>query len=77
MIPGVRGGLISSAFARDVLPTMAEAVGVPPPIAAALASWSLRVERTLGLTSSVRAIVDVAILPLLDLLELHCRAAHR
>ena len=70
MIPGVRGGLISSAFARDVLPTMAEAVGVPPPIEAALASWSLRVERTLGLTSSVRAIVDVAILPLLDLLEL-------
>jgi N-6 DNA Methylase/Eco57I restriction-modification methylase len=70
MIPGVRGGLISSAFARDVLPTMAEAVGVPPPIAAALASWSLRIERTLGLTSSVRAIVDVAILPLLELLEL-------
>jgi len=70
MIPGVRGGLISSAFARDVLPTMAEAVGVPPPIAAALASWSLRIERTLGLTSSVRVIVDVAILPLLDLLEL-------
>ena len=70
MIPGVRGGLISSAFARDVLPTMAEAVGVPPPIASALASWSLRIERTLGMTSSVRAIVDVAILPLLDLLEL-------
>jgi hypothetical protein len=70
MIPGVRGGLISSAFARDVLPTMTEVVGVPPQIAAALASWSLRIERTLGLTSSVRAIVDVAILPLLDLLEL-------
>ena len=70
MIPGVRGGLISGAFARDVLPTMAEAIGVPPPIASALASWSLRIERTLGPTSSVRAIVDVAILPLLDLLEL-------
>ena len=43
---------------------------MPRPIASALASWSLRIERTLGPTSSVRAIVDVAILPLLDLLGL-------
>ena len=68
MIPGVRGGLISSAFARDVLPTMPESVGVPRPVASALASWSQRIEGTLGLTSSVRAIADVAVLPLLDLL---------
>ena len=70
MIPGVRGGLISSAFARDVLPAMPESVAVPRPIASALASWSQRVEGTLGLTSSVRAIADVAVLPLLELLGL-------
>jgi hypothetical protein len=70
MIPGVRGGLISSAFARDVLPAMPESVAVPRPIASALASWSQRVEDTLGLTSSVRAIADVAVLPLLELLGL-------
>jgi len=65
---GVRGGLISGAFARDVLPTMPESVAVPRPIASALASWTQRIEGTLGLTSSVRAIGDVAVLPLLDLL---------
>ena len=68
MIPGVRGGLISSAFAQDVLPTMPESFAVPRPVASALASWSLRIEHMLGRTSSVRAIADVAILPLLDLL---------
>jgi hypothetical protein len=70
MIPGVRGGLISGAFARDVLPGVPECVAVPPPIRSALASWSMRVEQTLGTVSSVRAIADVAVLPLLDLLGL-------
>jgi len=70
MIPGVRGGLISSAFARDVLPNMPESVAVPRSIASALASWSQRVDGTLGLTSSVRAIADVAALPLIELLGL-------
>jgi hypothetical protein len=68
MIPGVRGGLISGAFARDVFPAMPESVVVPRPIGSALASWSLRTEQTLGIASSVRAIADVAVLPLLDLL---------
>ena len=70
MIPGVRGGLISSAFARDVLPTLPESTAVPGPVASALGSWSLRIEQTLGAASSVRAIADVAVLPLLDLLGL-------
>jgi hypothetical protein len=70
MIPGVRGGLISSAFVRDVLPTFPESVGVPRPIASALASWTQRIEGTLGPASSARAIADVAVLPLLDLLGL-------
>jgi hypothetical protein len=68
MIPGVRGGLISGSFARDVLPLMPESVAVPHRIAAALASWSLRIEQTLGTAASVRAIADVAVLPLLELL---------
>jgi N-6 DNA Methylase/Eco57I restriction-modification methylase len=70
MIPGVRGGLISSAFARDVLPTLPESTAVPGSVASALGSWSLRIEQTLGAASSVRSIADVAILPLLDLLGL-------
>ena len=48
MIPGVRGGLISASFARDVLPSLPETVPVPPAIAAKLASWSRRLEATLG-----------------------------
>jgi hypothetical protein len=70
MIPGVRGGLISGAFARDVLPTLPESVPVSASISSALASWSVRLERTLGIASSVRSITDVAVLPLLDLLGL-------
>ena len=68
MIPGIRGGLISGAFARDVLPSMPESIQLPPAAAAALTAWSLRLENVLGITSSVRAITDVAVLPLLDLL---------
>jgi Eco57I restriction-modification methylase len=70
MIPGVRGGLISASFARDLLPSMPDAVPVPPAIAGKLASWSRRLEATLGTSSSVRAITDVAVLPLLHLLGL-------
>lgn len=70
MIPGVRGGLISSSFAEDVLPALPESTSVPPRVSAAFAAWSQCVERALGPASSVRAIVEVAILPLLDLLGL-------
>jgi hypothetical protein len=70
MIPGVRGGLISGAFARDVLSSMPESVPVPQAIASALASWSLRIESTLGSASSIRAITDVGALPLVNLLGL-------
>jgi hypothetical protein len=70
MIPGVSGGLISASFASDVLPSMPEAAGVPNSISSALAAWSHRVDATLGTASSVRAITDVAVLPLLSLLGL-------
>ena len=48
MIPGVRGGLISASFARDVLPSMPGIVPLAPAIGAKLASWSRRLEATLG-----------------------------
>ena len=70
MIPGVRGGLISTAFARDVLPTLPESAAVPGSVSSALGLWSQRIEQTLGFASSARAIADVAILPLLNLLGL-------
>jgi hypothetical protein len=64
----VRGGLISASFARDLLPSMADVSPLPRATAARLASWSRHLEATLGSTSSVRAITDVAVLPLVDLL---------
>ncbi len=70
MIPGVRGGLISASFARDLLPSLPETVPVPTVVAAKLAAWSRRLETTLGTASSVRAITDVTVLPLLSLLGL-------
>ena len=70
MIPGVRGGLISTSFARDVLPSLADTASVPPAVAAQLSSWSRRLDATLGTAASVRAITDVAVLPLLSLLGL-------
>src|SRR5262245_42360792 len=70
MIPGVRGSRISASFARDVLPSLPESAPMPPALASALARWSQRIENTLGITSSVRAIVDVAVLPLIELLGL-------
>jgi hypothetical protein len=70
MIPGVRGGLITTSFAHDVLPSIPGAAAVPRAVSLALASWSQRLETTLGAASSVRAITDVAVLPLFDVLGL-------
>ncbi|HLG59943.1 MAG TPA: N-6 DNA methylase [Vicinamibacterales bacterium] len=70
MIAGVRGRLITASFARDVLPSMPDAAPVPRAVTRALASWSQRLEMMLGTASSVRAITDVAVMPLLSLLEL-------
>ena len=70
MIPGIRGRLVGNAFARDVLPSMPEASPVPAHIISALGSWAQRLEATLGTASSLRAITDVAVLPLLNLLGL-------
>ncbi|HET9358113.1 MAG TPA: N-6 DNA methylase, partial [Vicinamibacterales bacterium] len=70
MIPGVRGRLLAASFIRDVLPTMAGVGELPRDVTRDLARWCARIESTLGTASSVRAIADVAIVPLLDLLGL-------
>ena len=72
MIPGVRGRLISAAFARDLLPALSGFTPMPPVVATTLAAWSARVDATLGTTSSVRTVADVALAPLIQLLGFTC-----
>jgi Eco57I restriction-modification methylase len=68
MIPGVRGRLVTASFARDMLPTLAGFADVPPQVSTQLRTWAARLEATLGPASSVRAITDIAVVPLLELL---------
>jgi len=68
MVAGLRGRLISAGFAHAELYKMAGA-GVPPAtVGAALDRWSDRRAAALGPASSVRAIADVALVPLLRIL---------
>jgi Eco57I restriction-modification methylase len=70
MIPGVYGRLLTASFIRDVLPTL-DGVSTPPrPWARQVAECSRRIESTLGSASSVRAVTEVALLPLVELLGL-------
>jgi hypothetical protein len=70
MIPGVRGRLLTASFIRDVLPTLPGVSPPPPAWSRRLADWSKQIESTLGSASSVRAVTDVALLPLIGLLGL-------
>ena len=70
MIPGVRGRLLTTAFIRDVLPTLPEVTPPPPAFSRGLAQWVRRIESTLGAASSVRAVAEVALIPLVHLLGL-------
>ena len=70
MMQGIRGRLISSSFAREILVSMPGATPPPAAFGRAVDAWSERVEATLGPASSVRSIADVAVLPLLRMLEL-------
>ncbi|MBI3048825.1 MAG: N-6 DNA methylase [Acidobacteria bacterium] len=65
---GLRGRLISASFAESELRALPWAT--PPPAAAvrALDRWSDRCAASLGPASSVRAIADVALIPLLRIL---------
>jgi len=68
MIPGVSGRLLTSAFLRDVLPSLPGVAEPPRGVTRRLAEWSRRLDGTLGAASSARAVTDVALLPLLDVL---------
>ena len=69
MIAGVSGRLISATFAQHALTALP---GLVPPVPAAvdraLASLAERIDARLGPASSVRAITDVALVPLLHTL---------
>jgi hypothetical protein len=70
MIPAVYGRLLTASFIRDVLPTV-HGVSTPPTAwARQVAECSRRIESTLGFASSVRAVTEVALLPLVELLGL-------
>jgi hypothetical protein len=75
MTAGVRGRLISSSFAREGLPAIAGAAApLPAGTARALRLLTERIDATLGPASSVRAITDVAVIPLLRLLGFDVRS---
>ena len=64
-IPGIKGRLVSSSFAHEFLPGLAGYEEVPSGPARAIEAIANRAVPDLGPTSSVRAITDSAVLPLL------------
>ncbi len=67
-VPGVSGRLISGAFAREAVFALRGAEPAPAAFRRALAAWGRRCAATLGPASSVRAVADAALVPLLHLL---------
>jgi hypothetical protein len=65
-----RGGLVSESFVRDELPALPGVTPPPPTFIRALERWWEATETSFGPASSVRALVDGAVIPLLRLLEL-------
>ena len=70
MMAGVAGRLLSSAFIRDVLPTLPGVSALPPDVGRSMTERSRRIEASLGSASSVRAVTDIALIPLAELLRL-------
>jgi hypothetical protein len=68
MAAGVRGRLVSAAFADTVLHTLPEAEAPPPLVIRAFDAWADRRDGSLGPAAGIRAIADVAVLPLLKIL---------
>jgi hypothetical protein len=64
----LRGRLIAGSFARDLLKSSPLARDVPPAVVRRLERWAERVDGELGPASSVRAVVDAAVLPLFEIL---------
>ena len=68
MAPGVRGRLVSAAFADTWLASLPGSDAPPPHTLRALEAWAERRNASLGPASSARAIADVAVIPLLKIL---------
>jgi hypothetical protein len=68
MIPGIRGRLVTETFAREELASLPGAEPMPHTVRRAIHAWSQRCDAALGPASSVRALADVALIPLLRLL---------
>jgi hypothetical protein len=68
MVAGLRGRLVSASFAQSELAGMPGAAAAPSAVIRALDSWSDQRAATLGPASSVRAVTDVALVPLLRIL---------
>ena len=66
-LAGVRGRLVSAAFAEAQLGTPGYEA-VPSDVIRRLDAWSERWQATLGPASSVRAVTDAAAIPLLRIL---------
>ena len=67
-LTGVRGRLISAAFAESQLNAPSGYAGPPADVVRHLDRWSERVQANLGPASSARAIADGAVTPLLRIL---------
>ncbi len=68
MPAGVRGRLISATFARSHLTTLDGFATPPASVMRSLAAWAERLDTAAGPASSVRAIVDAFVVPLLKTL---------
>ena len=67
-VPGLAGRLISSSFARAILPTLAGYEPVPTPSSRAIESIVRRASSVLGPTAGRRAVADTLVIPLLQVL---------
>ena len=68
MAAGVRGRLVSAAFADTTLASLPGAEAPPAAVIHDLEAWIDRRDASLGPASSVRAIADGAVIPLLKIL---------
>ena len=68
MIAGVTGRLVSASFASTELSRVTGVTEPPAPVRHALLRWDHARHTSLGPASSVRAVADLAVIPLLQLL---------
>jgi hypothetical protein len=68
VVPGVSGRLVSASFASTALRELSGIHDVPADVRDVLLRWDRARQATLGPASSVRAVADVAVVPLLNVL---------